>query len=137
MKINKIKIFALSLFFLAFFSLAGSCQALNLQDAFSSDSGKPLDAAANKGAGFNTDVTFDEIAGAIIASVFSMLGVIFLALAIYGGYTWMTARGNEEMTEKAKKTLTNAIIGIIIVMASYAISYFVLSQISSKVLLPK
>lgn len=106
----------------------------SLKDAFDFRPGKPLDAAASQGAGFNTSVGFNEIVGFIITLVLSLMGVIFLVLAIYGGYTWMMARGNEEMVEKAKNTLINAIIGIVIVMAAYAISYFVLSQISAKAL---
>jgi len=53
------------------------------------------------------------------------MGVIFLILAIYGGFKWMTAAGNEESVEKAKKTITNAILGLVIVLAAYAIVKFI------------
>ena len=61
------------------------------------------------------------------------MGVIFLILAIYGGYNWMMARGNEEMVERAKKTITNAIIGLIVILAAYAISRFIIAVIGAKV----
>ena len=136
MKISKIKIFALIVFLAMVFLNINFhyVAAENLKDAFKVGETSPLGAAAGKGAGFNTAVSFETIAGAIITSALSLMGVLFLIVAIYGGYTWMTARGDEEKVTKAKDTLTNAIIGIVIVLASYAISYFVLSQISSKVL---
>ncbi len=44
--------------------------------------------------------------------------MIFL---IVGGYRYIIARGNEEMMEAAKKTITGAIIGIIVIVISFAI----------------
>lgn len=66
-----------------------------------------------------------EIIGQIVQIVLSFLGVIFLILMIYAGYTWMTARGNEQEVEKAKSLIRNALIGLIIVLAAYAITAFV------------
>ena len=61
--------------------------------------------------------------------VLSLLGVIFLVLMVYGGYLWMTAAGNEDKVTKAKNLMTAAIIGLIIVVGSYAISYFIISKV--------
>jgi len=65
----------------------------------------------------------------VINAVLSLLGVIFLVLVIYAGFLWMTAGGNDEQVGKAKKLLTNSIIGVVVIVAAYAISYFVLSAI--------
>ena len=62
--------------------------------------------------------------GQIIGIVLSLVGVIFLLLMIYAGLTWMLARGNEQEVSKAKELLINAIIGIVIVFAAYAITSF-------------
>ena len=43
---------------------------------------------------------------------------------IYGGITWMTAGGNETTVTNAKKTITAAIIGLVIVISAYAITLF-------------
>lgn len=124
-----------TILFLAVFLTANFCLALNLKDAFKvSDKKDPLNAVAEQGAGFKTDVEFNDIVSTVITTVLSFMGMIFLILAIYAGYSWMMARGNEEMVERAKSTLTNALIGLVIVLAAYAISYFVLSQISPKTL---
>ena len=54
-----------------------------------------------------------------IATVF--LGVVFLGLMIYAGYLWMLARGNEQDIEKAKNIIIYAVIGLVVVLAAYAI----------------
>jgi len=70
-----------------------------------------------------------NIAGAVIQAALALIGVIFLALMLYAGYHWMTARGEEEKVEKAKDTITRAIIGLIIVVGAYAIWIFILNQL--------
>lgn len=63
----------------------------------------------------------------IIGTVLSFLGVLFLVLIIYGGFLWMTARGNDKTVEQAKTIVINSVIGLAIVSAAYAVSYFVLN----------
>ena len=67
--------------------------------------------------------------GQIIGIVLSFIGVLFLILMIYAGISWMTANGNQEKVNKAKDLMINAIIGIIIIFAAYAITKFVGDQI--------
>ena len=64
-----------------------------------------------------------EVIGIAIKGLLTFLGVIFLGLMIYGGYKWMLARGNEQEVEAAKNTIRNAIIGLIVVLGAYAITY--------------
>lgn len=73
-----------------------------------------------------TDI--NAVIGQVIAVVLGLVGVIFMAFLIYGGYVWMTAAGNEDKVKKATKTITNSLVGLIVVLASYAISYFIISQ---------
>lgn len=80
-------------------------------------------------AGYDT-ASSTEITGyvsRVISVILSVLGIIFLAFTIYAGILWMTAAGNEEKVAKAKELIIESIIGVIIVIAAYAISYFVLS----------
>lgn len=70
--------------------------------------------------------------GIIIAAILSLLGVIFLALIIYAGITWMTSGGDETKVEKAQKIITQSVIGLIIVLAAYAISVFVINILAPK-----
>ncbi len=66
----------------------------------------------------------------LIGAIVGFVGVIFLVLMIYGGLTWMTAGGNEEKIGKAKKIIVNSTIGIIIVMLSYAITYYIIQTVT-------
>jgi len=88
-----------------------------------------LEAGYNTPSGGAVSDWLDTIVGQIITVVLGFLGVIFLILIIYSGFQWMTAGGNEETITKAKKRLTNAVIGLVIVMAGYIISYFVITQL--------
>lgn len=65
----------------------------------------------------------------IIKVFLSFLGVIFIVLIIYAGFMWMTAAGAEDKITKAKTTLAAAIIGLAIILAAYAITYFAIDQI--------
>jgi hypothetical protein len=65
----------------------------------------------------------------IINVVLQFLAVIFVVLIIISGYQWMTAGGNEEQVTKAKKNLSNAVIGLVIILASWSISYFILKSL--------
>jgi len=65
------------------------------------------------------------LAGDVIGRALTFVGVLFFVLMLYGGITWMLARGNEEYSRKAIGTITAAIIGLIIIAGSYAITQFV------------
>ena len=80
-------------------------------------------------AGFGAPKDLSEIIGAIIGTFLSLLGVIFLCLIIHGGFIWMTSGGNETKILKAKNILRNAIIGLIVIIASYSITSFVFHSI--------
>ncbi|MCK4553628.1 hypothetical protein KAU19_01535, partial [Candidatus Parcubacteria bacterium] len=69
------------------------------------------------------------VIGRAIEVILLFLGVVFLILMIYSGYIWMIAKGNEQEIEKAKNTIKNASIGLIVVLAAYAISRFALELI--------
>lgn len=70
-----------------------------------------------------------SLIGGIIQIALLVIGAVLLILLVYGGYIWMIARGDSEKVKQAKEIIINAIIGIIIVFAAYAISSFVLSKI--------
>lgn len=70
-----------------------------------------------------------EIAGEVIGIILSVLGVIAVILILYSGFIWMTAAGNTEKIEKAKKILGNAVVGLIIILMAYSITYFVTTKL--------
>lgn len=104
----------------------------NLKDAFTPGQDKPLFNTAQQ-AGLSPEAAYnfglEFVIGKIIQATLSLLGIIFIILMIYGGGLWMTAKGNEQQVDKAKDLITAAIIGLVIVVAAYAISYFVIKTI--------
>ena len=50
---------------------------------------------------------------------------LFIVLVLYGGYTYMNARGEEEKVKKGIATIRMAIIGLIVVLGAYAIWFYI------------
>ncbi|MCF7794852.1 hypothetical protein K9M50_00620 [Patescibacteria group bacterium] len=98
-------------------------KAADIGDAFSETSSSLLSKTVNE-AGIFQDPSnnIDSLIQTIINTVLSFLGVIFIIIIIYAGYKWLTAEGNDEAVNKAKGLLKNAIIGLLVVLAAYAIS---------------
>lgn len=71
----------------------------------------------------------EVVIGTIIQGLFVVIGVIFGLLIIYGGFLWMTARGNEDYIKKAKGILETAIIGFVLVAGAYAISSYIIDKV--------
>lgn len=69
------------------------------------------------------------IVGRIINVVLGFLGIVLLFYFLYGGFKWMTSGGDSDGVDEAKTMIRNAVIGLVIVMASYALSNFVLGQL--------
>ena len=66
----------------------------------------------------------------VIKTILALVGTIFLILTIYAGIMWMTAQGEDEKVTKALNMIRSAIIGLVIVMSAYAITYFVTSKLT-------
>ena len=81
-----------------------------------------------------SETTISAIVGTAVSVFLSVLGIIFIVLMLYGGYLWMMARGNEEQVTKAKELIQAAVIGLIIIIAAYAISFFIFDRITRKTL---
>jgi hypothetical protein len=80
-------------------------------------------------AGVGTDRTPQEIIGSIINIALGFLGIVLLAYLLYAGFLWMTAGGSSEKVDQAKGMIKNAIIGLVIIVAAFAISNFVLTSL--------
>ncbi|PIP34431.1 hypothetical protein COX21_02950 [Candidatus Falkowbacteria bacterium CG23_combo_of_CG06-09_8_20_14_all_41_10] len=110
--------------------------AANLNDAFRVDSGDiysnqdRLDSAAYNArfniAGNAGALTPEQIISTAITALLSLLGVIFVALIVFSGFSWMIADGDEQKVTKAKGMIRESLIGLVIVLGAYAVSYFVI-----------
>lgn len=62
----------------------------------------------------------------IVQWALGLLALVAVIMIIIGGFQWMTAGGNEEKVDKAKKLISAAVIGLIIVLLAWAIVIFVI-----------
>ena len=66
----------------------------------------------------------EDIVINLINWILGILALIAVVMILIGGFRWMTAAGNEEKVDSAKKLLIAAIIGLVIVMAAWGISIY-------------
>lgn len=57
----------------------------------------------------------------IINFFLTFLGLLAVIMVIYGGFLYVSSAGNEENVNKAKKILLYAVIGIVVIIASFAL----------------
>jgi hypothetical protein len=71
------------------------------------------------------------ITARIINWALTLLGTLSLCLIIYAGAIWMLARGEEQEIEKAQEILKGAVIGFIIIIASYGLAHFIFLNLTN------
>lgn len=76
------------------------------------------------------EASVGDILATVIKAALSFLAIIFIIIIIINGYKWMMAGGNEDKVKTAQQAIKNAIIGLIIVIAAYSITYFVFDVLS-------
>ncbi|MFA5051536.1 MAG: hypothetical protein WC544_00555 [Patescibacteria group bacterium] len=64
----------------------------------------------------------------IVQWVLGFLGLVAVIMILIGGFQWMTAGGNEEKVAGAKKIISAAVIGLIVILLAWAIVIFVVTQ---------
>lgn len=98
-------------------------------DAYKGLSGanESVDAIAS-GGGLSTK-SLPSLVGNLINVLLGVLGIVFVVLVVYAGFLYLTSQGEETNVKKAKKLLTQSIIGLIIIIAAYGISSYVVSAL--------
>lgn len=74
-----------------------------------------------------------QIAALIIHSVLTLLGIIFVALIMYGGFSIMTGQkeGKDKNINQGKNIIIYATIGLLIIIAAYSITTFVVTNLTN------
>ncbi len=72
-----------------------------------------------------------ELIGRFINVFLGLLGIIFVVIIVYAGFLYLTDQGEGKKVEQAKKLITNSIIGLVIIVAAYAIANFVVSSLAT------
>ena len=81
--------------------------------------------------GLDTDASIGAIAGGLINLFLGILGILAVAMILWGGFRWMTAGGEETKVEDAKKILIAGVIGLAIILTAAAIVNFVLTEVTT------
>lgn len=100
-------------------------------DTLKDEINKKLSTAMTNAGYARTDLA--SVVGNVILAILTLVGLIFLVLMVYAGIRWMLAQGEEQKVTEARNLIFQSIIGLIIVLAAYAIAYFVVSQLQQAV----
>ncbi len=84
-----------------------------------------FDYANNLNLSTATETDPKQMAIDVVKYLMTFLGIIAVVVILYGGFIWMTASGNEDKVAQAKKIIIAGAIGLVIVLAAYAIVNFV------------
>ena len=126
--INKIKIFSFILVAILFVNNTAFAQLSDDAVTDTKSQAHAFQQISGYEATGGTEGVSDIIARVIFIAL-SILASIFVILVIVAGFQWMTAGGNEEKISKAKKNISNAVIGLIIVLSAYAITWFIFTYL--------
>jgi hypothetical protein len=70
---------------------------------------------------FGKENTVGGVILGLLQMFLGIVGLIAVAMLVYGGFRYITSVGNSEIAQAAKKTITNAIIGLVIIILSFVI----------------
>ncbi len=77
----------------------------------------------------SSDVELPGLVGNLINAVLGVMGILFVILIVYAGILYLQGGMDKEKINKAKSLIINAVIGLVIVVAAYAISSFIITQV--------
>ena len=75
--------------------------------------------------------SFENLASVIASFLIGLCGIVAVLYLIIGGYQYLTSGANPDLAKRGAKTVTHAIIGLIIVILSYIIVQVVVSSLVS------
>jgi hypothetical protein len=101
-----------------------SAQTLGTDDYFGGQTGDEFSSTAGLG-----QANLVDTIAQIIRIALGFLGVIAVVIILLGGFKWMTAGGADPKVQEAKKLIFSGVIGLVIIIAAYAIASFVIESI--------
>jgi len=81
------------------------------------------DIAVSPGGNFSnlSSFTISGIISGLLTLILSLVSLVFFFMLVMGGARWIMSSGDEKAVAAARSQITNALIGLAIVFASYAI----------------
>lgn len=75
--------------------------------------------------GFPTNI--NEIIASLVQLLIAASGLLFFFMLIFGGLKYLTAGGDEKAVAAARGTLTQAFIGLVIIVAAFVLTSLLLT----------
>lgn len=69
----------------------------------------------------------------IISIISGFLGIIAVVIILISGFQWMTAGGDEEAVKTAQKRLVQAVIGLILILSTWSVAYYVVNTLGKTI----
>lgn len=123
LRVARFGLFFSFIFFAMFVSVSAAAGKENIIDTIKTNLGT---AGVTAGVTAKEPVSVEVILGQLMKYALLLLGSFFLALVVYGGYLWMTARGSEDDVKKATGIIRDAMIGLILVLGAWMITEYIL-----------
>jgi TRAP-type C4-dicarboxylate transport system permease small subunit len=61
----------------------------------------------------------------IVVTAVELALVVFFIMLVYGGFKYLTSRGDAKGTEAGQKTITNALLGLVLLIGIWLILQFI------------
>ncbi|MEI7741659.1 MAG: hypothetical protein WCJ29_04090 [bacterium] len=72
-----------------------------------------------------------ETISSLINVALGFLGILSVIIMLWGGFSWMTSGGEDKKVTAAKQRIIQGIIGLVIILSSWAIASFVITTLVS------
>ena len=84
----------------------------------------------------DTYLKLTKIVSNVLGFLTVLAGLYFLLYFVMGGINWIASGGEKDKIEKAKHQMTNAAIGLIVVVAAYGIAFIIGRVLGIEILKP-
>src|SRR5436190_664169 len=71
------------------------------------------------------NVTLETFISRLINILLGLVGSLSLVVFVWSGFLWMTSAGNSDKAKVARKNMTYAAIGLVVIFGSYTILNFI------------
>lgn len=82
--------------------------------------------------GANEEQVLQNRVKSVLDTVYLWIGIIAVIVIVIGGIKYMTSTGDSQKIQSAKNTIMYAIIGLIVTLAAFAITSFVIGALEGK-----
>lgn len=89
------------------------------------DAGNGISDDLKEAAGCNTKATITTTATTIIDAVIAVIGIVTVAVMVYGGFMYVTSQGDANKVKRGQQILLYGAIGLLVCIMAFAIVRFV------------